>query len=88
MFLNPLKNEPHLYHRWPSAPKLLTILCCSWPCPCAPLGPEVRANKFVAEITGKSPKDIEVPVIGGHAGVTIMPVFSQETRMCTKTGAR
>jgi malate dehydrogenase len=37
----------------------------------------VRANKFVAEITGKSPADIEVPVIGGHAGVTIMPVFSQ-----------
>lgn len=38
----------------------------------------VRASKFVAEITGKSPKDIEVPVIGGHAGVTIMPVFSQD----------
>ncbi|CAL1164991.1 unnamed protein product [Cladocopium goreaui] len=38
----------------------------------------VRANKFVAEITGKSPADIEVPVIGGHAGVTIMPVFSQD----------
>lgn len=38
----------------------------------------VRANKFVAEITGKSPADVEVPVIGGHAGVTIMPVFSQD----------
>merc|ERR1719226_226142 len=37
----------------------------------------VRANKFVAEMTGKSPADIEVPVIGGHAGATIMPVFSQ-----------
>merc|ERR1712038_1928367 len=24
------------------------------------------------------PKDINVPVIGGHAGVTIMPVFSQD----------
>lgn len=32
----------------------------------------------MAEITGKSPRDIEVPVIGGHAGVTIMPVFSQD----------
>jgi len=32
----------------------------------------------VAEITGKSPTDVEVPVIGGHAGVTIMPVFSQD----------
>merc|ERR1712151_1198648 len=38
----------------------------------------VRANKFVSEITGAHPKDIEVPVIGGHAGVTIMPVFSQD----------
>merc|ERR1712170_222300 len=38
----------------------------------------VRANKFVGEITGAEPNDIEVPVIGGHAGVTIMPVFSQD----------
>merc|ERR1719183_3484901 len=38
----------------------------------------VRANKFVSEITGAHPDDVEVPVIGGHAGVTIMPVFSQD----------
>merc|ERR1712203_857266 len=38
----------------------------------------VRANKFVAELTGKHPAEVEVPVIGGHAGVTIMPVFSQD----------
>merc|ERR1712125_259356 len=38
----------------------------------------VRANKFVAELTGKHPSTIDVPVIGGHAGVTIMPVFSQD----------
>merc|ERR1711862_520428 len=38
----------------------------------------VRANKFVGEITGKNPNFINVPVIGGHAGVTIMPVFSQD----------
>merc|ERR1711957_376627 len=38
----------------------------------------VRANKFVSEITGKHPSQVEVPVIGGHAGVTIMPVFSQD----------
>merc|ERR1711870_215286 len=38
----------------------------------------VRANKFVSEITGADPDDVEVPVIGGHAGVTIMPVFSQD----------
>merc|ERR1740121_1103294 len=38
----------------------------------------VRANKFVAEIQGVNPSDVDVPVIGGHAGVTIMPVFSQD----------
>jgi len=38
----------------------------------------VRANKFVAEMTNKDPEDINIPVIGGHAGTTIMPVFSQD----------
>lgn len=38
----------------------------------------VRANKFVSEITGRSPCDIQVPVIGGHAGTTILPLFSQD----------
>merc|ERR1712084_104642 len=38
----------------------------------------VRANKFVGDMTDKHPKDIDVPVIGGHAGVTIMPVLSQD----------
>merc|ERR1712048_1520252 len=38
----------------------------------------VRANKFVGEITGKNPGFINVPVIGGHAGTTILPVFSQD----------
>merc|ERR1712060_928334 len=33
---------------------------------------------FVGDITGKHPRDVSVPVIGGHAGVTIMPVFSQD----------
>merc|ERR1712183_1215650 len=37
----------------------------------------VRANKFVGEITGKNPNFINVPVIGGHAGATILPLFSQ-----------
>merc|ERR1719442_308971 len=37
----------------------------------------VRANKFVAELTGKNPQYINVPVVGGHAGVTILPLFSQ-----------
>merc|ERR1719337_741971 len=38
----------------------------------------VRANKFVGEVTGADPESIDVPVIGGHAGTTIMPVFSQD----------
>merc|ERR1719453_3072783 len=29
-------------------------------------------------MTGKNPNFIDVPVIGGHAGATIMPVFSQD----------
>ncbi|MDR3431486.1 MAG: malate dehydrogenase [Rouxiella aceris] len=37
----------------------------------------IRANTFVAELKGKSPADIEVPVIGGHSGVTILPLLSQ-----------
>merc|ERR1711865_105136 len=43
----------------------------------------VRANKFVADMTGKHPKDVDVPVIGGHAGITIMPVFSQDPTAAT-----
>merc|ERR1712160_61842 len=38
----------------------------------------VRANKFVAEMTGKSVSDISIPVVGGHAGKTILPLFSQD----------
>merc|ERR1719437_211897 len=38
----------------------------------------VRANKFVGEIAGKNPNFINVPVVGGHAGTTILPLFSQD----------
>merc|ERR1719469_519017 len=37
----------------------------------------VRANKFVHEATGASVESINVPVVGGHAGTTILPLFSQ-----------
>merc|ERR1739838_498040 len=43
----------------------------------------VRANKFVGELTGKNPTFINIPVIGGHAGTTIMPVFSQDKHAAT-----
>merc|ERR1719198_554372 len=35
----------------------------------------VRANKFVQELTGRP---ASIPVIGGHAGKTILPLFSQD----------
>merc|ERR1711972_174287 len=38
----------------------------------------VRANKFVGDMTGKNPNYIRVPVVGGHAGTTILPLFSQD----------
>mmetsp|Transcript_25676 Transcript_25676/g.37819 ORF Transcript_25676/g.37819 Transcript_25676/m.37819 type:complete len:344 (-) Transcript_25676:71-1102(-) len=37
----------------------------------------VRANTFVADAVGKDPTTLNVPVIGGHAGITILPLFSQ-----------
>lgn len=37
----------------------------------------VRANTFVSEAKGLDMKDVDVPVIGGHAGSTILPLLSQ-----------
>jgi malate dehydrogenase len=37
----------------------------------------IRARTFVAESQGWDPKDVDVTVIGGHAGITILPLFSQ-----------
>ncbi|OCA52526.1 malate dehydrogenase [Photorhabdus namnaonensis] len=37
----------------------------------------IRSNTFVAELKDKKPQKIEVPVIGGHSGVTILPLLSQ-----------
>lgn len=39
----------------------------------------VRANTFIAELKGFNPADVSCPVIGGHAGITIIPVLSQCT---------
>lgn len=41
----------------------------------------VRANKFVHELSCHPIETIDVPVIGGHAGVTILPLFSQVPAM-------
>ena len=37
----------------------------------------VRANTFVAEAKGLDVTKTNVPVIGGHSGVTILPLLSQ-----------
>lgn len=37
----------------------------------------IRANTFVAALKGKQPQDLNVPVVGGHSGVTILPLLSQ-----------
>jgi len=36
-----------------------------------------RANTFLGTAMGKDPTEIDVTVIGGHAGITILPLFSQ-----------
>lgn len=45
----------------------------------------VRANKFVSLATGKPVSDIQIPVVGGHAGKTILPLFSQDAVGATLT---
>jgi len=37
----------------------------------------VRASTFVSELIGGNPSNVRVPVIGGHSGVTILPLLSQ-----------
>jgi len=37
----------------------------------------IRSSTFVAEIYDEDPRDINVPVIGGHSGITILPLLSQ-----------
>ncbi|EQB50070.1 malate dehydrogenase [Colletotrichum gloeosporioides Cg-14] len=37
----------------------------------------VRGSKFVADVLGNDPRQIKVPVVGGHSGATILPLISQ-----------
>lgn len=39
----------------------------------------LRSETFVAELKGKDISRVKVPVIGGHSGVTILPLLSQAT---------
>ncbi|KAI7851840.1 malate dehydrogenase, NAD-dependent [Circinella umbellata] len=44
----------------------------------------VRASRFVAEVKNKDPKDCKITVVGGHSGVTIVPLLSQSGETFTK----
>ncbi|THU81578.1 malate dehydrogenase [Dendrothele bispora CBS 962.96] len=37
----------------------------------------VRASRFLSMVTGTSPAECDVPVVGGHSGATIVPLLSQ-----------
>ncbi|KIY70062.1 NAD-malate dehydrogenase [Cylindrobasidium torrendii FP15055 ss-10] len=39
----------------------------------------VRASTFVGEITKTDPQQVVIPVVGGHSGVTIVPLLSQSS---------
>lgn len=43
---------------------------------CCPAS-QVRAKTFYAERAGLDVGSVDVPVVGGHAGITILPLFSQ-----------
>ncbi|KAH8312911.1 hypothetical protein KR067_001976 [Drosophila pandora] len=36
----------------------------------------VRAKKFIGTAMGKDPRNVDITVIGGHAGITILPLLS------------
>merc|ERR1712106_1299106 len=37
----------------------------------------VRSNEFIGALKGIDPANVNCPVVGGHAGITIMPLISQ-----------
>merc|ERR1712060_603154 len=39
----------------------------------------VRANRFVHDETGQPIENIKVPVVGGHDGTSIVPLFSRDS---------
>ncbi|KAK9449453.1 lactate/malate dehydrogenase [Limtongia smithiae] len=37
----------------------------------------LRSSRFISQVIGTKPEDEPVPVVGGHSGVTIVPLLSQ-----------
>ncbi|KAJ3754484.1 lactate/malate dehydrogenase [Lentinula raphanica] len=40
----------------------------------------VRASRFLASVSGSTPSECDVPVVGGHSGPTIVPLLSQVSK--------
>lgn len=43
----------------------------------------VRAATFIAQLTGADPKDVTVPLVGGHSENTIIPLISRSVTVKT-----
>lgn len=41
----------------------------------------IRSETFIAELKNKDVNNVHIPVIGGHSGVTILPLLSQATSL-------
>ncbi|KAK7687419.1 Malate dehydrogenase, cytoplasmic [Cerrena zonata] len=48
----------------------------------------LRASRFVSEIAGTNPVNEKVTVVGGHSGVTIVPLLSQTNHKSLDTETR
>lgn len=48
----------------------------------------LRASRFVSEIAGTNPVDEHVTVVGGHSGITIVPLLSQTNHKDLATETR
>ena len=45
----------------------------------------IRASRILGQKLGRDPREVQIPVVGGHAGQTIVPLFSQAIPLgCTK----
>jgi malate dehydrogenase len=79
--LDVVRCLPHLviWLLWRCLSRLAATLMC--PPPRVSSAWQVRAKTFYAEKAGLDVSKVDVPVVGGHAGVTILPLFSQ-VRVC------
>ncbi|KAJ5474915.1 hypothetical protein N7475_004481 [Penicillium sp. IBT 31633x] len=48
----------------------------------------VRASRFISQVQGTNPSGEAVPVVGGHSGVTIVPLLSQSNHSSIAGQAR